>query len=186
MLIHRYDSPDRFITGTVGPPGDRTFFLQAREGDRLTSVALEKEQVAVLAERLGELLARVQDGGPNLARIVAAVAGDDADEAGESGDTAPLDQPIEEEFRVGTMTLAWDDETQAVVVEAFAATESEDDEATEALVVTITPAMAQEFTSRARVVVGAGRASCQFCGNPIDPEGHLCPRANGFKRLSRG
>jgi len=185
MLIHRYDSPDRFVTGTVGPPGDRTFFLQAREGSRLTTVALEKEQVAVLAERLSELLARV-NGGPEAARrIIAAVAGDDDDDAAEPGDTAPLDQPIEEEFRVGTMTLAWDEEAEAVVVEAFAATESEDDEASEALVVTITPPMAQEFASRARVVLGAGRASCQFCGNPIDPEGHLCPRANGFKRLSR-
>lgn len=186
MLIHRYDSPDRFVTGTVGPPGDRTFFLQAREGDRLTSVALEKEQVAVLGERLRELLSRVAEGPGNRPQIVDVVAGHSQHDADEPDDTAPLDQPIEEEFRVGTMTLAWDDETQAVVVEAFAATENEDDEATEALVVTITPAMAQDFTSRARVVVGAGRASCQFCGNPIDPEGHLCPRANGFKRLSRG
>jgi uncharacterized repeat protein (TIGR03847 family) len=186
MLIHRYDSPDRFVTGTVGPPGDRTFFLQAREGDRLTSVALEKEQVAVLAERLGELLSRVEEGPATSARIVAAIVGDQPDGTGEADDTAPLDQPIEEEFRVGTMTLAWDDDTKAVVVEAFATTESEDDEATEALVVTITPAMAHDFTARARVVVGAGRAACQFCGNPIDPEGHLCPRANGFKRLSRG
>ncbi len=187
MLIHRYDAPDRFVTGTVGPPGDRTFFLQAREGARLTSVALEKEQVAVLAERLGELLARVEDGPNTLTRIVAAAAsGADADPPEEVGDTAPLDQPIEEEFRVGTMTLAWDEDSQAVVVEAFAATESEDDEANEALVVTITPIMAQDFTSRARVVVGAGRATCQFCGNPLDPEGHLCPRANGFKRLGHG
>jgi len=185
MLIHRYDSPDRFVTGTVGPPGERAFFLQAREGQRLTTVALEKEQVAVLAERLGELLARVNGGQETVRRIVAAVAGDDKDEVAEAGDTAPLDQPIEEEFRVGTMTLAWDEDAQAVVVEAFAATESEDDEASEALVVTIPPTMAQQFTARARVVLGAGRESCQFCGNPIDPEGHLCPRANGFKRLSR-
>ncbi len=187
MLIHRYDSPDRFVTGTVGPPGERTFFLQAREGSRLTSVALEKEQVAVLADRLGELLARVEEGPSTLTRIVAAAAtGADADPAAEVEDTAPLDQPIEEEFRVGTMTLAWDPESRAVVVEAFAATESEEDEASEALVVTITPTMALGFTSRARVVVGAGRAACQFCGNPMDPDGHLCPRANGFKRLGRG
>lgn len=187
MLIHRYDSPDRFVTGTVGPPGDRTFFLQAREGARITSVALEKEQVAVLAERLRELLTQVEEGPSTLTRIVvAAASGTDPDPADKVGDTAPLDQPIEEEFRVGTMTLAWDKGTQAVVVEAFAATESEDDEASEALVVTITPTMAQDFASRARFVVGAGRASCQFCGNPIDPEGHLCPRANGYKRLSRG
>ncbi|MBA2457108.1 MAG: DUF3090 family protein [Nocardioidaceae bacterium] len=185
MLIHRYDSPDRFVTGTVGPPGDRTFFLQAREGARLTSVALEKQQVAVLAERLGELLARIE-APDTLNRIVVAVPDADVQDAAEVGDTAPLDQPIEEEFRVGTMTLAWDEEVHAVVVEAFAATESEDDETSEALVVTITATMAQEFASRARVVIGAGRATCPFCSHPIDPEGHLCPRANGFKRLNRG
>ena len=188
MLVHRYDAPDRFVTGTVGPPGERTFFLQAREGSRVTSVALEKEQVAVLAERLRELLTRISDGPPTMSRIVAAMAAGEATEADDAqvGDTGPLDQPIEEEFRVGTMTLAWDPESQAVVVEAFAQTEDEDDEASEALVVTITQQMAREFASRARVVVGAGRASCQFCGNPVDPAGHLCPRANGFKRLSRG
>ncbi len=186
MLIHRYDSPERFVTGTVGPPGERTFFLQAREGSRLTSVALEKEQVAILAERLGELLSRVQGEAPSLDRIVlAVVTGADEQQDLDPGDTAPLDQPIEEEFRVGTMTLAWDEKLAAVVVEAFAQTETEDDEAHEALVVTITSQMAREFTSRARVVVGAGRAACPFCGNPIDPAGHLCPRANGFKRLSR-
>jgi len=186
MLIHRYDSPDRFVTWTVGPPGDRTFFLQAREGSRVTSVALEKEQVAILADRLGQLLARVEEGPSTRSRIVAAVKGQETGDAVEVEDIAPLDQPIEEEFRVGTMTLAWDEEAKAVVFEAFAATENEDDEATEALVVTITPAMAQEFAYRARAVIGAGRAACQFCGNPIDPEGHLCPRANGFKRVSRG
>jgi len=185
MLIHRYDSPDRFVTGTVGAPGDRTFFLQAREGARLTSVVLEKEQVAVLAERLVQLLAGIESGPSPHRRIVVSEALSPAVEPA-IADSAPLDQPIEEEFRVGTMTLAWDEESKAVIVEAFAATESEDDEASEALVVKISSTMAQHFTRRAQVVVGAGRASCQFCGNPIDPDGHLCPRANGFKRLNRG
>lgn len=185
MHIHRYDSPDRFVTGTVGAPGDRTFFLQAREGPRLTSVVLEKEQVAVLAERLVQLLAGIESGPSSRRRIVVSEALSPGVEP-EIADSAPLDQPIEEEFRVGTLTLAWDEESKAVIVEAFAATESEDDEASEALVVKISSTMAQHFTQRAQVVVGAGRASCQFCGNPIDPDGHLCPRANGFKRLSRG
>lgn len=185
MLIHRYDSPDRFVTGTVGPPGDRTFFLQAKEGTRLTSVTLEKEQVAVLAERLLQLLAGVESGPSSRRRIVlseAVTAGVEIDIA----DSDPLDQPIEEEFRVGTMTLAWDEASKTVIVEAFAATETEDEEATEALVVKISSTMAQQFTQRAQAVVSAGRPACQFCGNPIDPEGHLCPRANGFKRLTSG
>ena len=170
MLVHRYDQPDRFVSGTVGPPGERAFFLQAREGTRITSVVLEKEQVAVLSDRLDELLDQVGE------------ASGDASET--TSDPAPLDQPIEQEFRVGTMTLAWDDDAKAVVVEAFAATENEDDEADEVLIVQLPPAMARGFSERAKLVVAAGRPNCQFCGLPIDPEGHVCPRSNGHKRLS--
>lgn len=173
MLIHRYDLPHRFVAGTVGEPGDRTFFLQAREGDRLTSVSLEKEQVAVLADRIDALLAEALDG---------------ETETGTSEvpeDTGPLDQPIEEEFRVGVMTLAWEDDDSAVVVEAFAATEDEESEASDVLVVQLTVPAARGFAERARSVVSAGRPQCQFCGGSIDPEGHLCPRANGFRRVVR-
>jgi uncharacterized repeat protein (TIGR03847 family) len=171
MLVHRYDSPDRFVSGTVGPPGERAFFLQAKSGARLTSVALEKEQVAVLADRLEDLLDQVGD-----------AAG--AEEPSDTPDTAPLDQPIEEEFRVGTMTLAWDEDAAAVVIEAFAATENEDAESEEVLVVQIPPATARGFCERAKLVVASGRPNCQFCGLPIDPDGHVCPRSNGHKRLS--
>jgi uncharacterized repeat protein (TIGR03847 family) len=167
MLVHRFDQPDRFVSGTVGAPGDRTFFIQARAGSRITSVALEKEQVAVLADRLDDLLDQV---------------GEESDTA--APDTAPLDQPIEQEFRVGTMTLAWDDDAKAVVIEAFAATESEDAEADEVLIVQLPPAMARGFSERAKLVVAAGRPNCQFCGQPIDPDGHICPRSNGHKKLS--
>jgi len=167
MLVHRFDQPDRFVSGTVGSPGDRTFFIQARAGSRITSVALEKEQVAVLADRLDDLLDQV---------------GDEAEAV--APDTAPLDQPIEQEFRVGTMTLAWDEDEKAVVIEAFAATESEEAEAEEVLIVQLPPAMARGFSERAKLVVAAGRPNCQFCGQPIDPDGHICPRSNGHKRLS--
>jgi uncharacterized repeat protein (TIGR03847 family) len=168
MLVHRYDLPDRFVSGTVGPPGERTFFLQARSGSRLTSVALEKEQVAVLADRLDDLLDQVTESA----------------DATTAADSAPLDQPIEQEFRVGTMTLAWDDDAKAVVIEAFAATEGEDDESEEVLVVQLAPGMARGFSERAKLVVAAGRPNCQFCGQPLDPDGHVCPRSNGHKKLS--
>ncbi len=46
----------------------------------------------------------------------------------------------------------------------------------------ITPAGARAFCKRAQAVVAAGRPPCQFCGGPMDPAGHLCPRANGFRR----
>jgi uncharacterized repeat protein (TIGR03847 family) len=184
-VVHRYDPPERFVAGTVGPPGQRTFFLQARAGSRITSIALEKQQVSVLAERVDGLLDDLlrAEGGAGVVPAVTPTTMEDS---------APLEQPIEEEFRAGTMTLAWDAEASRVVIEVFPIEESEavvedllDDETPEPeelLVVSLTPAAARAFSQRAQAVVAAGRPPCQFCGNPLDPAGHLCPRANGFRR----
>ena len=182
-VIHRFDRPERFVAGTVGPPGQRTFFLQAREGTRLTSVALEKQQVAVLAERIDTLLDEVMRAVEGT-EVVPAIAPPALE------DTAPLDQPIDEEFRAGTMVLAWDAESHRVVIEVFAMGDPADEldaeapgeTADEVLVVGLSPALARAFCKRAEAVVAAGRPPCQFCGAPLDPEGHLCPRANGFRR----
>lgn len=168
-LQHRYERPERFVAGTVGQPGQRTFFLQAREGSRLTSVALEKGQVELLAERLDELLDELAADGVEIA---------DPTEA----DNAPLDQPIDEEYRVGTMTLAWEHESATIVVEAFAIAEDEDAEPPEVLVVRMAADQARAFARRARSVVSAGRPPCPLCGEPLDAGGHLCPRQNGFRR----
>jgi uncharacterized repeat protein (TIGR03847 family) len=187
-VVHRFDPPERFVAGTVGPPGQRTFFLQARSGSRLTSVVLEKEQVAALAERVDEML-------DEIVRTSAGSSSVPAVSPVELEDAEPLEQPIEEEFRVGTMTLAWDNSTEQVVLEIFSVEASgedeeesapvptEDDDTGEVLEVHLTPASARAFAKRATSVVSAGRPSCPFCGNPLDPEGHICPRANGFRRL---
>jgi uncharacterized repeat protein (TIGR03847 family) len=188
-VVHRYDPPERFVAGTVGEPGQRTFFLQARSGSRLTSVALEKQQVLVLAERVDALLDDVMKSNAD-ATLVPAVTPTGLD------DSDPLDQPIEEDFRAGTMTLAWDADTNRVVIEVFKFDDSDDLDpgagddaevvaeptAEELLVVSLTPGAARAFSKRAQAVVAAGRPACQFCGNPLDPAGHLCPRANGFRR----
>lgn len=188
-VIHSYDPPERFVAGTVGQPGQRTFFLQARAGSRMTSVALEKQQVAVLATRIDELLDEVMNAGSGESTIPA-MAPLDMDD----GD--PLEQPIEEEFRAGTMTLSWDAEDERVVVEVFPYSEEavaapdqpeeeiDEPEPEELFVVRLPAGQARAFTKRAQAVVSAGRQPCPFCGNPMDPEGHLCPRANGFRRRS--
>ena len=111
MPVISYDLPDRFVAGTVGPPGERTFFLQAREGRRVVSVALEKQQVIALAERLDQLLDELMKA--DTRGVVPAVAPLDLEDAD------PLESPIEEEFRAGTMTLSWDPETERVVIEVF-------------------------------------------------------------------
>ena len=177
--VFSFDPPDRFVAGTVGQPGQRTFFLQATDGQRVTSVALEKQQVQVLAERLDDLLDEVRRRGGDAP----------AEAPPEMEDVAPLDQPIMEEFRVGTLAIAWDGEDGMVLVEAHAVGEAgeddddaDDEEATDVLRVRITPAAARAFVKRALRVVDAGRPPCPLCGNPLDPEGHVCPRLNGHAR----
>jgi uncharacterized repeat protein (TIGR03847 family) len=190
-LVHGFDPPERFVAGTVGPPGQRTFFLQARSGPRLVTVALEKQQVEALAERVDELLDDVMASSQSDA-VIPAMAPLGLD------DTEPLEQPIEEEFRAGTMTLSWDPGDERVVIEVFPFSEAavitpdqvadldeeefEEPEPDEVFLVRIPAGVARAFVKRAEQVIGAGRPDCPFCGNPIDPEGHLCVRANGFRR----
>ncbi|WP_432535216.1 DUF3090 domain-containing protein [Kineococcus arenarius] len=181
MPVFDYDPPERFVAGTVGEPGARTFFLQARAGARLTSVALEKAQVAALAERVGELLDEIVRRSGGQAPVPALPPSG-------SEDTAPLDLPIEEEFRVGTMSLAWDSERQVVVIECFEVDDEdvesplEPDPARNLLRVSLDGAGARAFSQRATALVAAGRPPCPFCAGPLDPGGHVCPRANGYRR----
>ncbi|WP_042417427.1 DUF3090 domain-containing protein [Streptacidiphilus anmyonensis] len=181
-----YDPPERFVAGTVGEPGHRAFYLQASARGRITTVLLEKGQVAALAERVDELLDEVvrRSGGSTSVPAMAPP---------EMMDSAPLDSPVEEEFRVGTMALAWDDTVQLLVVEAQEVVEGEDeaDEPTlfedeedgpSLLRVRLNGAMARVFAKRALELVAAGRPPCPFCSLPLDPEGHVCPRQNGYRR----
>jgi uncharacterized repeat protein (TIGR03847 family) len=200
--IHDYGHPDRFVAGTVGLPGDRTFFLQARRGGALVSVVLEKIQVQVLAERMTLLLAEVARRGVRVPEALAP-ADDDA---------APLDEPLVEAFRVGTMTLAWNGDSDEIIVEARARADEEDDEdddedddegeeadgededeveealelsdddpdGPDLLRVRLTPTRARAFAERALRTLAAGRPPCPLCGQPLDAAGHLCPRRNGY------
>jgi uncharacterized repeat protein (TIGR03847 family) len=181
-----YDPPDRFVVGTVGEPGNRTFFLQAKGKGRITSVALEKQQVAALAEQVDKLLDEVLRGTSGTAPVPAIAPA-------ESEDLGPLEQPIEEEFRVGTLALGWDAQADRVVIVAQARAEGDeevdtpsiDDDAAEGpdvLRVRLTGSMARAFAKRAMSVVSAGRPPCPFCGLPLDAGGHICPRQNGYRR----
>ncbi|HET6530834.1 MAG TPA: DUF3090 domain-containing protein [Actinoplanes sp.] len=189
--VHAFEPPERFVAGTVGEPGDRTFFLQARGGGRVVSVALEKVQVSLLAEKLEELLTEASRRfGVELPEPpVLAVH-----------DNEPLDTPVDEEFRVGTLGLAFDVDTTTVVIEAIEAgegdaevdlgadddepddDEDEPDDDLDRLRVRLTPEATRAFIDRARRVVAAGRPPCPLCGQPLDPAGHLCPRHNGYHR----
>ncbi len=164
-----FDPPERFVAGTVGPPGGRTFFLQARGDGRVVSVSLEKVQVTVLAERVDDLLDTHAEG-------------TGTEPLGE-GDTDPLETPIEDEFRVDTLALAWDVERRVVVIECHDQDPEEVGEGELAtLRVVLSPEAARAFARRCAKVIAAGRPACPFCGQPLDPTGHICPRANGYRR----
>lgn len=178
--ILSFTHPRRFVLGTVGEPGNRTFFLQAGEGAEPVSVVCEKEQASVLAEKVVELLDQIRRSGFEVPREVGK----------ELIDTDPLDQPIEPEFRVSSMGIGWDPADESVIIEAHSEYETDDvpdigDDSgpgPDTLRVRITPLDALAFSIRAARVVAAGRPQCPFCHLPIDPEGHICPRANGYRR----
>lgn len=175
--IFIFDPPDRFVCGTVGPMGERTFFLQALEGDRTVSVVLEKIQVAAIAERIGVIVADLDRQGRPLS--TPSVGDDDR----------PLDEPVREEFRVGTIALSWDAEEAVIMIEAREQTgeededlevDDEDPDGPDLLRVHLPVAVAKGFAERAARVVAGGRPPCPFCGLPLDPQGHLCARRNGY------
>ena len=184
-LLLVFDQPERFVAGTVGQPGERQFFLQARDGARVVSVGLEKQQVQVLAERVDGLLDEVvrRTGGEAPVPAAAPLGSEDLD---------PLDAPVTEEFRVGAMALGWNGDTELVIIEAHEIVEDEEtevpdleedpDDGPACLRVRLSGAAARAFAKRALSVVSAGRPPCPFCNLPLEPSGHICPRANGYRR----
>ena len=179
--LYDFDPPARFVAGTVGPPGQRTFFLQARAGRRLVSVSCEKEQLAILADQILDVVDELEVGAEVPAEREAGFVDDD-----------PLDLPIEDEFRVRTLSLSWDPVRFTLVLEARpddGADEGDDEQmrpapavAGDALRVTLTAKAARAFARRCQRVIASGRPPCPFCGLPLDVTGHVCPRANGYRR----
>jgi uncharacterized repeat protein (TIGR03847 family) len=156
--------PGRATVGTVGLPGQRTFYLQAREGDRLVSLKLEKQQVAALAQLLGELLS-------------------DLPAAGALPEDLDLEEPVLAEWSVGAMQLAYDTAIDRIVLmaEEAVAPGDDDDETPDGAIgrLVISRAQAAAIAGQAERLVSSGRAPCPLCGYPLDPAGHSCPRTNG-------
>jgi len=176
-----FDPVERFVAGTVGQPGERTFFIQARTGGRLISVSLEKTQVQALSERLTFMIREIKQSDPTI--VIQRLTRDDE----------PLETPIEEEFRIGVIGIAFDASRELIQIDLQAVSEGDEEEPEfidvddltgdqDIMRVLISPSMADQFAKRAMSVVSAGRLPCPFCAGPIDLRGHLCPRANGYRR----
>ncbi|WP_440708024.1 DUF3090 domain-containing protein [Herbiconiux sp. YIM B11900] len=182
-IVHEFDWPDRIVVGTVGQPGARTFYLQVRGGRRVVSAALEKEQSAILAAKIDEILDELMAGEGNPFSIQATTPV-------ELVDNEPLETPVDEQFRTGAIGLGWDPATAQVVIEAYPLVVVDEDdieltedgdgveaivvEPEEMLLVRMPVGTARAFAKRTREIVGAGRPLCPRCGDPMDPEGHDC------------
>ena len=184
--VHQFAWPDRFVVGTVGRPGSRTFYLQVRDRSRVVTVALEKEQSAELAEKIDQVLdkLRTAEGNPYSVPDATPV---------ELVDNDPLDEPIDALFRTRVLGLGWDPSTGQVIIEAYPLEEvndagdgefdldADEPEPSEVLLVQIPVGAARAFAKRTLEVVGAGRPLCPLCGTPVDPEGHVCPVPGDFR-----
>lgn len=179
--VYGFDWPDRFVVGTVGQPGSRTFFLQARAGHQLVSVSLEKEQSAALAERIDEVLDELmgREGNPFSVPEITPEGLVDND---------PLEQPLDELFRVGVLSLGWDPTTAQIVIEAFPLVtepveefELDELEPESVFLVRIPVGSARAFAKRTLEVVDAGRPMCTLCRQPMDSDDHICELPDGFR-----
>ena len=173
--VHEFDWPDRVVIGTIGRPGARTFYLQARTGSRIVSIALEKEQSALLAQKIDEVLDQLRAVEDNRWSVPTSTPA-------ELVDNDPL-ETVDEQFRAGTIGIGWDPTTAQLIIEVHPLSadgfeSEEDDEAdaedSEMLRVKMPVGTARAFAQRAREVVDAGRPLCSLCGHPIDPDGHTC------------
>lgn len=175
--VHEFNWPDRAVVGTIGLPGARTFYLQVRSGTQVVSIALEKQQSALLADKIDEIL-------DQLATVQGNPFSVPTTTPPELVDNDQL-EAVQEHFRTGTMSLGWDPTTAQIVIEAYPLTDVEADDnddlpdedgahESEKLLLRIPVGTARAFAQRTREVVGAGRPLCPLCGYPIDPDGHLC------------
>ena len=167
--VYDLNPVSRITTDAIGPPGQRVFYLQARQARKVVTLIVEKEHIAALAEAADRLLLMLADGDPE--HIV-----DASDLLEQSMD---LDWPLEPLFRVGHLALGYDEVGGNLVIVCYELV-AEDEEPSVARF-WVTPKQMRALSVRGQDVVAAGRPICPMCGQPIDPEGHFCVRKNGHR-----
>lgn len=163
-------NPATYITiGTVGVPGQRTFYLQGGRGSQYISLVIEKEQAALLAGSLESFLEELENEHPAGTHETTENIWTDM----------RLREPVEELFRVGNMGMGYNDEGDQIVLIAYELVDEEE----EPNVVSfwVTREQVQALIKQANDTVKAGRPICGNCGRPIDADGHFCPNRNGHR-----
>jgi uncharacterized repeat protein (TIGR03847 family) len=181
------DPVDRITTDAIGPPGERIFYIQARQGQELVTVLVEKQQLQLLSSSILEILSRV---GKETAQ-------------GPGADQMSLEEPVEPRWRAGRLSIGYQEERDLILLEIEELVpEDEDPEEEQESIDEGSPdldevgspdadrvrlwATREQMLSLSRqgaAVCARGRPTCQFCGNPVDPEGHVCPAMNGHGQL---
>lgn len=170
--VKRLDPVESFIVGTIGAPGEREFYLQAKFHGGIHSFAIDKSQVTALADRMAMLIGELKAADYRFENVI----------------TPPLEVPLIPEFTIGVIGIIWLGESEQVLLDLQEITEGDNDLIPEDEIgpnlfkIHLSPDIANNFISLARKVVAAGRAPCPFCALPINRDGHLCPRANGYRR----
>lgn len=160
---------DALTTGAVGPPGQRVFYLQARQGTQLVTLRLEKTQVAALVTYLDNLLTDLP-------------TPDDVPTDTDLSAGMQLTEPVVAEWVVGSLGVSYDEDANRVVVVAEELAE-EGAEAARARI-TATRSQIAALARHGAEVVEAGRPPCALCGQPMNPEGHMCIRLNGHRQTT--
>lgn len=169
--------PEAFAADYTGQPGERTFFIQARGDTGIYTYLVEKQQVAILAEKLREVLMLLDQSDTVLSATPA------------RNPELRLEAPIEPEWRVGTIGLSYEEDVDLVAVSLRPVSEGEEVadeteiEAEEEFSVRylLRREQVRDFVLHSIAVIGEGRPLCQLCGLPMDPNGHNCPASNGHR-----
>jgi uncharacterized repeat protein (TIGR03847 family) len=171
------DPVDKLTTGTVGEPGERTFFIQATQGELVVTIVVEKEQVELLGTSILEILASV---------------GRETGE-GPREDALELEVPLEPLWRAGRLSIGYAEDRDLMLLELEELVETAGDEEPDDATETPEPARVRLWATREQMfalarhgaaVAARGRPRCRFCGNPIDPDGHMCPAMNGHREAA--
>jgi uncharacterized repeat protein (TIGR03847 family) len=163
----------KLTTGAIGPPGKRVFYIQAQTDDQLVTVIVEKQQVQLLASKVEEYLAELREQHPDLPETSYDYKEEDM----------ALEQPIDPAFRVGFIGLGYDEGDDLLVLVAREIETSDDDDQIASIArIWCTRSQLRTMCQWGVEVASRGRPICGNCGEPIDPEGHFCPKSNGHKR----